>query len=202
MILFDDVVQVLDLPQFTGVGKGLFLLQFVESLWIGRIFIDSDHTRGGGMRRSQRFREKALRRFAIACHTQEELERVSLRIHCAIEVHPHLFYFHIGLIDAPGVIGCAEVRLASFLSFRSILLNPAIDRGMVHVQTPLPHHLFQVAIAERISQVPADAEQNEVGFVMTPFERVLIVHVGNSSVFLNRSRAYHITSIFATERSN
>ena len=39
------------------------------------------------MRRSQRFREKALRRFAITCWTQEELERVALRIHGAIEVY-------------------------------------------------------------------------------------------------------------------
>ena len=76
MILFDDVVGVLDLPQFTGVGNGSFRLQFLEGLWISGIFIDRDRTRGGGMRRSQRFREKALRRFGIACRTQEELERV------------------------------------------------------------------------------------------------------------------------------
>jgi hypothetical protein len=77
VIWFDDGVEVLDLPQFAGVGNGSFRLQFVVGLWIGGIFIDSDHTRGGGMRRSERFREKALRRLCIACRTQEELERVA-----------------------------------------------------------------------------------------------------------------------------
>jgi hypothetical protein len=65
---------------------------------------------------------------------------------------------------------------------------------VIDVQTPLLHHLFEITVAERIPKVPAHAEQNDVGFEMTPFERVLIVHEGNSSVFLNRSRAYHITS--------
>ena len=71
LILFNNVIQVLDLPQFTGVGNDSFRLQFLEGLWIGDIFIVIDHTRGGGMRRSQRFREKALRRFCIACWTQD-----------------------------------------------------------------------------------------------------------------------------------
>src|SRR6266487_6091117 len=73
------------------------------------------------------------------------------------------------------------MRPASLLQFRSIALHPAIDRGVIDVQTPLPHHLFEIAVAERISKVPAYTEQNDVGFVMTPFERVLLVHEGNSS---------------------
>ncbi len=34
---------------------------------------------------------------------------------------------------------------------------------------------------------------------MTPFKRTLLVHEGNSSAFLELSRAYHITVIFATQ---
>ena len=49
MILFDDVVEIFNLPQFTGVGIGSFRLQFVEGLWIGRVFLVIDYTRGGGM---------------------------------------------------------------------------------------------------------------------------------------------------------
>ena len=75
--MFNDVVEILDLPQLTGFGNGSLFFQFLERFWIGGVFIDRDHTRGGGMRRSQRFREKALRRFGITCRTQEELERVS-----------------------------------------------------------------------------------------------------------------------------
>jgi hypothetical protein len=77
MILFDNIVQVLDLPQFTPFWNGSFRLQFALGLWIGGVFIDGDHARSGGMRRSQRFREEAFGRLRIACRAQEELERVA-----------------------------------------------------------------------------------------------------------------------------
>ncbi len=47
---------------------------------------------------------------------------------------------------------------------------------MVDVQTPLPHHLFQVAGAERIPKGLAQAQYNDLGLKMTPFEGVLVVH--------------------------
>ncbi len=60
VIVFDNVIEVLDLPQFTGVGNGSFRLQFLEGLWIGRVFVNVDHPRGGDLRRSQRFHEEAF----------------------------------------------------------------------------------------------------------------------------------------------
>jgi hypothetical protein len=47
---------------------------------------------------------------------------------------------------------------------------------VIDVQTPFEHHLLQVAIAQRIPQVPANAEQNDLGLEMTPFERILLDH--------------------------
>jgi len=76
------------------------------------------------------------------------------------------------------------VRPAALLQCGSIVLNPAVNGGMVHLQTPFPHPLFPVAIAERIPQVPAYAQQNDLGFKVTPFERVRLVHEKNSSVVL------------------
>jgi hypothetical protein len=35
-------------------------------------------------------------------------------------------------------------------------------------ESPLGHHLFEVAVAEGIPQVPAYAQQNEFSFNMTP----------------------------------
>ncbi len=98
VILFDDVVQVLDLPQFTRFWNDALGFELTDGLGIGRIFIDRDHTRGGGMRRSQRFREEAFGRFGITGGTEQKFQGVALRIHGAIEVHPHLFDFHVRLI--------------------------------------------------------------------------------------------------------
>ena len=77
MILFDDVVEVLDLPQFTGVGNSPLFFQLLEGFWIGCVFINGDDPRSGGMRSSQRFREEAFGCLGIACRAQQELERVA-----------------------------------------------------------------------------------------------------------------------------
>jgi hypothetical protein len=53
------------------------------------------------MRRSKRFREEAFGRFRIAPRAQEKFQGISLRIYSTIEVHPHLFHFHVRLIDPP-----------------------------------------------------------------------------------------------------
>jgi hypothetical protein len=60
MILFDEVVEVFTLPQFTRVWQNPFRFQFLESFWIGWVFINRDDSRSAGMGRSKRFREEAL----------------------------------------------------------------------------------------------------------------------------------------------
>jgi len=35
---------------------------------------------------------------------------------------------------------------------------------------------LQIAIAEGIAQIPADAEENDLSLEMTPFERILLNH--------------------------
>lgn len=59
---------------------------------------------------------------------------------------------------------------ASFLQFWSIPFRRAVDGGVIDVQTPLQHDLFQVSIAQGIAQVPVDAQQNDIGLEMTLFE--------------------------------
>ena len=38
--------------------------------------------------------------------------------------------------------------------------RPAVDGGMIDTNAKLLHHFFQVAVAERLRCVPADAHQN------------------------------------------
>src|SRR5258708_17190916 len=101
MVLLHEVIEVFALPQFAPVWHHPFRFQLFESLWISSVFINGDDARSTRMRRSQRFREEAFGRFPIAPWAQEKLQGISLRIHSPIEVHPDLFHFHIGFIDAP-----------------------------------------------------------------------------------------------------
>lgn len=44
--------------------------------------------------------------------------------------------------------------------------DPAMDRGMVDVNTALGHHLFQVPKAEIVRQIPAHTQQDHRTIVM------------------------------------
>ena len=101
MILLNEVVEVLPLSQFTSLCHKPFRFELLERFRIGRVFIHGDDERCARIRRSKRFREEAFGRFPIAPRAQEKFQGISLRIHSPIEVHPDLFHFHIGLIDAP-----------------------------------------------------------------------------------------------------
>src|SRR6266446_7051037 len=52
------------------------------------------------------------------------------------------------------------------------------------LQSPFPHHFFQISVTERVAQVPPDTQENDLSFEVTPFERVLLVHENNSSEVL------------------
>jgi len=43
---------------------------------------------------------------------------------------------------------------------------------MIEREAALPHHFFEVAITEGIAQIPADAEKDDLGFIVSPFERI------------------------------
>jgi hypothetical protein len=60
--LLDEVVEILPLPQFTGIWHDPFRFQFLERFWIGRVLINGDDSRSAGMRRSKRFSEEAFGR--------------------------------------------------------------------------------------------------------------------------------------------
>ncbi len=83
--------------------------------------------------------------------------RVTFRVDGPVEVHPSFSDFDVGLVDFPGVGRGFEVRPAAFFQLWGILLDPTIDRGMIDRESALGHHLFQVAVAECIAQVPTDA---------------------------------------------
>jgi hypothetical protein len=52
MVLLDQVIEVLALPQFTRVWNRRFRFELLESLGIGSVFINRDDSRSASMRRS------------------------------------------------------------------------------------------------------------------------------------------------------
>jgi hypothetical protein len=101
-----------------------------------------------------------------------------------------------------GIIASFEVKPTAFVELGCSALHPAGDRGVVHLQSTFAHHFFQISVTERLVQVPPDTQENDLSFKVTPFERVLRVHEKTPLWFLKRSRAYHITVLFATQPSS
>src|SRR5207247_8574416 len=90
----------------------------------------------------------------VACTgTEQKFQGVPLRIDSAIEVHPHLFHFHIGLINAPRVIRLSEMESATIFQFWCVVLYPTIDRDVIDVQSSLAYHLLQVSVDEGKQQI-------------------------------------------------
>lgn len=141
-----------------------------------------------------------------------------LRVLCFQPCHPEggIFtnaeaaHLDVRLVHPPGVVGGFEVGSAALLQFWCVVLDPAIDRGVIDLQPSFEHNLFQIAVAERIAQVPAHTQQNDVGLEMTPLERILALfahegdffqvflpHCSRSAFYLQHSRSSSSFSINA-----
>ncbi len=58
------------------------------------------------------------------------------------------------------------------LDHRRVGQNPAVDRAMVDLETAFPEHLLQIAIAERIMQIPGNRLHNQQRLKMPSLEIV------------------------------
>jgi hypothetical protein len=99
----------------------------------------------------------------------------------AREVLPLAVDLDVRLVHPPARANGALVARAAELSFqlRCEFLDPTVDVGMVHLHAPLRHHLFQVSVAERVSQVPAHANQDDFFLEAVAFE---VDHVSSGNV--------------------
>ena len=74
-----------------------------------------------------------------------------------------------------------------------IVLDPAPYGDVVHQQAAFHHHLFQVAVAERVAQIPPNAQDDDHVLEVSPSEqrRAVLAHASPYQiclrVFCNRS---------------
>src|SRR5215467_291768 len=80
MILLDEVVKILALPQFASAWHHSLRFQFLERFWIGRIFINRNDARSTGMSRGKHFREEAFGCLRISERTEHKCSDVPTRI--------------------------------------------------------------------------------------------------------------------------
>ena len=88
-----------------------------------------------------------------------------------VQIGPFPANFHVSLIDPPvRRLWTTPLPAQPLFDLRSVPLNPAIDRGMIHVYAALAHHLLEIAIADAIAAVPAHRPKDDRAFKLTPLE--------------------------------
>lgn len=63
--------------------------------------------------------------------------------------------------NTPGIIGRLEFGSAALLQNGGKALNPPVYCSMIYRETSFDYHLFQIAVAQRVPQVPTNAQQDE-----------------------------------------
>jgi len=78
---------------------------------------------------------------------------------------------YIRLIQPPGSTGTPELAAKPLIQKGRVMLDPAPDGDMIHRNSALCHHLFQIAVAQRIPQVPPHAQNDDDIVKVSPSER-------------------------------
>ena len=56
------------------------------------------------------------------------------------------------------------------MQFGRIALHPAPDRDVIDGEIPLRHHFFEISEAKSKPEIPADTQNDDLSFKMSPFE--------------------------------
>ncbi len=111
------------------------------------------------------FPEKAQCGFLIAVDGEREVNGLALPIDSAVGIAPLPPDLDVRFVRSPARSDWAFLAFSGgSLEFRRELLNPAVNVGMINWYTPFRHHLLQVPIAQWVSQLPADAGQDDILF--------------------------------------
>src|ERR1051326_2958053 len=78
-----------------------------------------------------------------------------------VQVDPIARNFDVRFIYPPGSIRVPQVTANASVQDGRIALDPTPDGHMVNGQTALRHHLLQIAIRQGVSQIPANAQEND-----------------------------------------
>jgi hypothetical protein len=91
----------------------------------------------------------------------------------AVQVTPLASNFDVGFIN-PDRAAMGSAKLAQPLFKHGRLgPNPTIDGAVVDLEAALSQHLFQVAIAQRLAQVPGNRLNDQPCLEMPSFEIIL-----------------------------
>ena len=77
----------------------------------------------------------------------------------------------VGFVHTPRAVRRPQFWAAAPVQFGSIALHPTPDGDVVDGKISLGHEFFQIPEAESKPKIPADTQDDDPGFKMSPFEQ-------------------------------
>ena len=165
MVLLHDVVEVLHLPH--DDWRGACAIDPIHGRLVGAALAHRD--RLGNTAGLHGFIKKAQGCGFVALGRQQEVERFAFLVYRTVEVSPGTFELDVSLVHAPAAAHRAFVLAEHFSKQGQKPDRPAVDPRVVDKHTAFLHHLLKMAVAQRISRVPTDANQNHVDWEARSF---------------------------------
>jgi hypothetical protein len=121
----------------------------------------------------QRLAEEASCGRGISLGGEQEIDCLSRCVDGAVEINPIALHPNVCLVYAPRSIRLPQMRTDALVEFGCVRLDPAKEGRGVHLNAAVSQHAFQIAIANRELQVPADRPEDELSRELPTLERVL-----------------------------
>jgi hypothetical protein len=165
VILLDNVVEIFNLPNPDRYFA--FLVQLLQRCLVSAALVHRylvghrvvpydllEGAPGGG---------------CISLGSQQEIDRLALLVDGSIQILPGAVDLDVCLIHPPAGTNSALVLSEGISQHWQKPDRPTVDRGMVNHHAAFLHDFFKMPIAQEISHVPANADQNQVGQKSHPF---------------------------------
>ena len=149
-------------------------------------------------RSSQGSLEEVLGRSRVALRRQPEVDRGTRRIHRTIEIDPLARDGNVCFVHSPGTVGRFQFTAASLVELRRVPLYPAPNRRVISRQTALRHEFFDVAIGERILQIPPDSAKNDGWFEVPEWNKITYQYPGGVTLLCGQD--YKMGTTFEGEK--
>ena len=98
----------------------------------------------------------------VAVLREQEIDRLARLVHGTIEIIPLAFNFDVGLVHSPTHPDGTFAPMKRLFQQGTVPDDPALDGGMVQEDPALFHQFFDMAIAQRIHEIPPHTHQNDV----------------------------------------
>src|SRR4051812_9099067 len=173
VITLDPLLQVLGDVMHRGPRQEAVFPGCGDGGWVGPRTIGSDPVGGEQRLVFQRLAEEALGRLQVAPRREEEINRGAVLVDGPVQIPPLAADLDVSLIHADrATMGFAEGPQPA-LDQRRVGQHPPVQSGVVDLEAALQEQLLDVAVAERIAQVPRDRLQDQRRFEVPALEVVL-----------------------------